>query len=344
MQDNYKSILKTLLLGVLIMGLNGCGWMRSTFSTNHPSYSEKRETEYLQANSIDKISKPSGVTLAKANDDFNVPNGSQRPLTMVIPSPPGSNLGQTISPTNKSVMLALVDQKPTQYGFYYRHLLTSHPRIQVNQDFENTWNALALALAAGNYHVVGESWNNGNMIVESKVAGASMRYLLHVDIHGDASQMKSDISVLDEQSKPLQSTEKANNILTGVYKRLGAVTKLPHDFTSKPITAFTSNAKANPIMIINRGMNWSWSNVGQALREAGFHVVKVFPEKHVYYVVDTSKTDGKLKAHLPIYAVFIRSNGAISKVLVLDEHHTFAPPKTAGRILERVKAHLKKGK
>ncbi len=301
-----------------------------------PGLAEKRANEYQHSTSSTVLQQPSSVQLIQTDPYYVVPSTQADPHAMTNTLPPGSNIAQ--QELHLPERLALAQRIPISYKLH----LTSHHNtvlIKVNQNFEDTWQALVLGLQAGHYIVQSENNNTGQLVVASPTDPAQS-FILQTAIEGNWKRHISTISPLDMQQNPIPK-KVARPIMAPLLVDLAKVTQLPH--TAKSITvAITVNDHAIPILLMDCDQNVAYLATGKALKAAGYTIVKVERRKNAYYFVDTVSSHGAINSKMPVYGLYVRSNGVIARLILLDETSTFAKDSVAMPIFTNLGKQLVK--
>lgn len=86
----------------------------------------------------------------------------------------------------------------------------------------------------------------------------------------------------------------------------------------------------------------AWEMVGSAIQKAGYEVLDQDKVLQVYYVLDTSKTAGKINSGSPIYQIQLMDQGAGSQVMLLDEQNKPLATNDGTKVLTSLRQHLAK--
>lgn len=328
MRHTFRSC-KIALVAVVITTLAGCDYLQDMIP--EPDLAQKRANEYLQGTSVPLLQPPPGVTLVQPNQYYLI-NSTTKPDNdaMAMALPPGSNVAQEEQTLPERI--ALAKQAPITYTFSLT-TVSKATAIKVNQNFENTWEAAALALQAGGYIVDGEDNSNGNFTFESKPDAPVMgRFVLHTAIHGNWKHGVTTVSLLYTTGAPVEE-KVAKPIMKGLLKNFEQVATVPHPSTQAPHVTITTNERSVPILLMDRDLSVAYAAIGKALKAAGYTIVKADTKRSAYYFVDTVSSRGVITSKMELYGLYVRSNGVIARAILLNEDRTFAPAKVAMPIL-----------
>ena len=331
----YYRIASYLGIAIAAASLIGCGivpaasqWV--TDQIPEPNLAQNRANEYLQSSSASLLQSPSDVNLVQPNQYYLVPATVAPTGTMSMALPPGSNIATQTQTLSEKLILTQQAPIAYKYGFTSVNKATA---IKVDQNYENTWEATVLALQAGGYRVSGENNAKGTISFESGPSDAVMApYILHVAIYGNWKHNNTTVSLLDAKGRPVPKAT-AKPILEHLLAYYQQVTQVPHPNNRKPVVTVTTNNLSTPVLLMDRDLSVSYALLGKAMKNAGFTIVKVDPKKSAYYFVDTTTTRGAINNKMPLYALYVRSNGVIARTVILDEKGVFSPASVATPIL-----------
>jgi uncharacterized lipoprotein len=302
---------------------------------------KNRDKEYLKAENRKPLEMPPGIALAGDEPVYPIPNvkATQVGFTDDALFPPGSVVARKAKETRAAKMLQTTDELELSSEVVTAD--NGRSVLNIEQTGTGAWNAVGLALLTANYTIVRQDRIYGIFyVVPNNAIGGASALLSGVKLSnsGLLDMGGVDVSFVNDKGSPLPSDleKQMLNTLSQHVNRLSSATTATKD---PLVRLLTKDIDGNPTLLLNRGREQAWTLVERTLAKSSYHIVRRNKESTTFYVA-AANAAGNIGNDSALYSVYLRSQGGITRVVILNEDLSIPSYRQAEVLLTAINHNL----